>query len=392
MKHDFNQVINRKNTDSVKWDNNHAIFGTDDLHPMWIADMDFVAPPQVLSAMEKRLQHGVFGYTFRGDDYHHAIMSWVKRRYHWEIHRDWITFSPGIVPAISMSLLAYTNPGDKVVIQTPVYAPFSDVINANGRLLVENPLLFEDGVYKMDFDGLETLIDDSTKMLILCSPHNPIGRVWTKAELIRLGEIVIKHNLIIVSDEIHADFVFSDHEHFALASLSNELEQRTITCYAPSKTFGLAGLTTSFLVIPNTELREGFNHMLEALDVSGGNIFGTVALTAAYDQCEDWLDELMVYLEDNANHAVAFFNQYLPAIKPVRPEGTYLLWLDCSALGFKDADELTSFFTHKAKVGLNRGIRFGKQSEQFVRMNIGCPRTALDEGLNRIKRAVENLE
>jgi len=389
MNYDFDKVIDRKGTDSVKWDNNKAIFGTDDLHPMWIADMDFAAPPQVIEAMEKRLNHGVFGYTFRGDEYHNSILNWVKRRYNWEIKREWIAFSPGIVPAISMCLLAYTKPGDKIIIQTPVYAPFSDVVLANHRQLVENPLIYGDGSYHMDLDHLERIIDDSTKLLILCSPHNPIGRVWTKEELERLGHIAIKYNLIIVSDEIHSDFVFSGHRHTSIASLSKELEQQTITCYAPSKTFGLAGLTTSFLVIPDEEKRASFNHMLEALEVSGGNIFGAVALTAAYNECEDWLEQLMVYLEGNMNYVMDYFEKNIPSIKPTKPEGTYLIWLDCTELGFQNTDALTEFFTIKAKVGFNRGIRFGAQSELFVRMNIGCPRTVLDEGLRRIEKAVK---
>lgn len=392
MKYNFNEIVDRKGTSCSKWDHNKAIFGTDDIHPMWIADMDFKAPAEVIDAMQERLNHGVFGYTFRGEEYNNSIVNWVKRRYGWNIEREWITFSPGIVPALSMAILAYTRPGDKIVIQTPVYGPFSGVVKANGRQLIESPLSCENGVYKMNLEDLEAQIDDRTKMVMMCNPHNPVGRVWTKEELERLAEIVIKHDLILVSDEIHADFIFSSHKHISIASISKELEQRTVTCYAPSKTFGLAGLTTSAIVIPNKKLRREFNDILEAMEIDGGNIFGMVALKAAYDNCEEWLEQLLVYLEDNVNYALKFFEERIPNIKPVHPQGTYLMWLNCQELGFENNDALSEFFTYKAKVGFNRGVRFGKQCEQFMRMNIACPRLLLEEGLNRIERAVNDLK
>ncbi len=392
MKYNFDEVLDRRGTDCKKWDYNKETYGTDELHPMWIADMDFKAPPEVINAMEKRLHHGVFGYTFRGEEYHCSIINWAKRRYGWNLEREWITFSPGIVPALSIAVLAYTKPGDKIVIQTPVYGPFSEVVKANGRQLIENPLICENGVYNMNFEDLEAQINGRTKLMMLCSPHNPVGRVWTKEELEHLAEIVVKRDLILITDEIHADFIFSGHKHISIASISKELEQRTITCYAPSKTFGLAGLSTSVIVIPNKKLRSEFNDILEAMEIDGGNIFGMVALTAAYNNCEEWLEQLLVYLEDNMNYALQYFKERIPSIKPIRPQGTYLVWLNCEDLGFKDNNALTEFFTYKAKVGFNRGIRFGRQCEQFMRMNIACPRSLLQEGLRRIEQAVKALE
>lgn len=388
MKYDFDPVIDRKNTDSLKWDRNGVVFGTDDLHPMWVADTDFSAPPPVLKAMRARLDHGVFGYTYGGDAFHEAILGWVKRRYHWDIQREWIVFSPGIVPALSMTILAHTKPGDAILIQPPVYGPFHDVVLGNGRQLIQSSLLQSDGTYRIDFEALERQITPRTRLLILCSPHNPVGRVWRKDELERLAEIVCRRDLILLSDEIHADLVFQGHRHIPVASLSPEIARRTITCCAPSKTFGLAGLSTSYAIIPDAVLRRGFTDILESLEIDGGNVFGRTALTSAYTECDDWLEQMMRYLEANRDHAVRFLAERVPSIQPVIPEGTYLLWLDCSALGFPDGSDLSDFLTRTAKVGLNRGARFGAAYEQFARLNFGCPRALLDEGLTRIERAV----
>lgn len=390
MNYDFDAVIDRRHTDSLKWDRNGATFGTEDLLPMWVADTDFAAPPQVLKAMRERLDHGVFGYTFGGDAYHEAILGWVQRRYRWTIQREWIVFSPGIVPALSMTVLAHTKPGDAILIQPPVYGPFHDVALGNGRQLIRNGLVRADGAYRMDFESLERQITPRTRMLILCSPHNPVGRVWRREELERLAEIVCRHDLILISDEIHADLVFRGHSHTSIASLSPEIARRTLTCCAPSKTFGLAGLSTSYVIIPDARLRRGFEDVLEILEIDGGNVFGRTALTAAYTECDDWLAHLMDYLEANRDHAVRFFRERVPSIKPVAPEGTYLMWLDCADLEFRDGTELGEFLAGSAKVGLNRGARFGSDYEHFARLNFGCPRALLDEGLGRIERAVND--
>ena len=381
--YDFDQIIDRRGTDCLKWDDN----GSPEIHPMWVADMDFAVAPQIQKAMEKRLAHPVYGYTFHGDELMNAITSWVKRRYGWEISKDWIAFSPGVVPALAMSVLAFTNPGDRVLIMTPVYRPFYNSIRENGRVIIDHPLKKdEEGHYSIDFDLLESQIDSRCKVMMMCSPHNPAGRVWTREELERLAQIAKKHDLVVVSDEIHADFVFSGHRHTSIASLSPDMEQRTVTAYAPSKTFNLAGLCQSYVVIPNEKLRRAFMSVYDALDL-GSNIFGMTALTAAYNEAEDWLDELLVYLEENRDFAVAFIRENIPQIKVYPPDGTYLLWLDCSGLGLEKED-LNRFFLEEAKVRMNAGYRFSERCGTFMRLNIGCPRALLEEGLKRIQAAV----
>lgn len=383
--YNFDTVIDRTGTDCLKWDHN----GTPDIHPMWVADMDFPVAPQIQAAMERRLRHPVYGYTFHGDGLFDAITSWVGRRYRWEIQKDWITFSPGVVPALSMCVLALTNPGDRVVIMTPVYRPFYGSVRENGRVIVNHPLKKEEnGRYTIDFDRLESQIDGRTKMLMMCNPHNPVGRVWTKDELQKLADIAKRHDLVVVSDEIHADFIYSGHQHIPIGSLSEDMAQRTITAYAPSKTFNLAGLCQSYLVIPNPRLRSAYMAVYDALDL-GSNIFGMTALTAAYNTAEDWLDQLLIYLEANRDHTVEYIRRFLPQIKAYAPEGTYLLWLDCTGLGMT-GEELNCFFLKEAAVRMNAGYRFGEQADSFMRLNIGCPRSLLDEGLERIRHAVEH--
>lgn len=389
MHYDFDTVLDRRNTDSLKWDKSEEMFGAAGLLPMWVADTDFRVAPAITDALRERLDHGVFGYTFRGAAFHEAILGWVKRRYRWDIQRDWIVFSPGTVPALSLAVLAHTRPGDSILIQPPVYGAFHEVVAGNGRQLLQADLTVEGEVHRMDFDALERQVNGRTRMLILCNPHNPVGRVWRKEELERLAAFVCKHDLLLISDEIHADLVFEGHQHVSIASLSPEMEQRTITCCAPSKTFGLAGLSTAYAVIPNEKLRRGFKEILEAMEIDGGNIFGKVALTAAYTRCDDWLAQLLRYLEANRDHAAGFLRDRVPCLRPVLPEGTYLMWLDCRPLGFSNPEELSHFFFHEAKVAISRGAYFGAQYSQFVRLNFGCPRSLLTEGLHRIEGAAQ---
>lgn len=382
-KYNFDTIIDRRGTDCLKWDSN----GSPDIHPMWVADMDFAVAPQIQKAMEKRLANPVYGYTFHGEALLNSIVSWVGRRYEWEISKDWITFSPGVVPALSMSVLALTNPGDRVLIMTPVYRPFYNSIRENGRVIIDNPLKKDEaGRYSIDFDLLESQIDSRCKVLMMCNPHNPAGRVWTLEELRRLADIARTHDLIVISDEIHADFIYSGHKHISIASLSEDMRNRTITAYAPSKTFNLAGLCQSYVVIPNKRLRDAYMSMYDALDL-GSNIFGMTALTAAYSEAEDWLDELLVYLEANRDYAVDYIRKNIPEIRVCPPDGTYLLWLDCSALGLEN-EELNQFFLEQAHVRMNAGYRFADRCTGFMRLNIGCPRSMLTEGLERIRSAV----
>lgn len=406
MENNFDKVIDRKGTNCSKWDKCKKVFGKDDLLPMWIADMDFEAPKGVIDAMKKRLEHGIYGYTYRPDSFYKSITNWMKIRHQWDIKEEWITFSPGIVPAISIAVNTFTHLGDKIIIQTPIYPPFQSVVEKSGRIRINNELVFLDGRYYMDIDKLEEQIslvdmsytsntinynrefDNRVKLLLLCNPHNPSGRVWTKEELIRIGKICLKNNIIIVSDEIHSDIIYKGHKHIPIASLSKELEQNTITCIAPSKTFSLAGLSTSAIIIPNKEIRSMFNNTLQTLDIDGGNIFGSVALEAAYNHGEKWLEELLIYLEGNLDYLMKYFEDRIPGIKPIRPEATYLIWLDCSGLELEGKD-LMDFFVNEAKVGVNPGFKFGESGRHFVRLNIGCPRSTLEEGLRRIEEAVK---
>ncbi|TJX66464.1 putative C-S lyase [Soehngenia saccharolytica] len=397
MKYNFDEEVNRLGTNSVKWDNCKQIFGRDDIIPMWVADTDFKAPGEVIEGIKKRADHGIFGYTYRADSFNQSIKSWLKKRHGWEIDKEWITFSPGIVPALSLCVNTFTNPGDKVIIQTPIYPPFRSVVEGNGRTIIDNELSYEGNSYHMDLDNLKRQITDHNgefdyrvKMILLCSPHNPTGRVWRIEELIELGKICTEHNIIIVSDEIHSDIVYKNHRHIPIASLSEELANSTITCISPSKSFSLAGLATSAIIIPNKKMRSLFNNALETSHIGGGNIFGNIALEEAYNNGEEWLDELLIYLEGNLDYTINYFNEKIPQIKPIRSEGTYLVWLDCSKLGLKGS-ELMNFFTNKARVGVNPGNNFSRKNTDFVRLNIGCTKKTLNEALKRIEKAVKEM-
>lgn len=390
MKYDFDKVIERRNTKSVKWDLVETMYKDKEVLPMWVADMDFETPREVTEAIMKRAEHGVFGYTLRGEDYDKAVISWMKRRHNWNIKKEWIKFCPGVVPALNLIVRTYTKPGDEVIIQTPVYHPFSSVIKNNGCQIVKNPLKFENNKYYMDFEDLKSKITKRTRLLILCNPHNPVGRVWTRDELIELGNICLKNNVIVVSDEIHFDIIYKQYKHTVFASINEEFSNNSIICTAPSKTFNLAGLKTSNIIIPNDKLRNLFEITLENNSIGGPNIFGREALIAAYNKCEEWLDELIDYIDGNLKYLNEYFKNNIPRIKVIQPEGTYLVWLDCSEFNMTP-QELRELFVKKAKIGLNDGIMFGEDGGQFQRINIACPRSILKEGLRRIENAVNSL-
>lgn len=387
MRYDFDKVINRKNTDSMKWDYAEKRFGSKEVLPMWVADMDFEAPLPVVEAVKKRAEHGIYGYTERPESCSEAIVDWAKKRHGWDVKKEWLSFCPGVVPALSMAILAFTQPGDKVIVQSPVYYPFFNVIKNNGRYIVDNQLKLENGDYVMDFEDLEKKIDSRVKMAILCSPHNPVGRVWSREELERFGEICLKHNIIIMSDEIHSDLVFKGFKHIPIASISEELAQNTLTCIAPSKTFNIAGLSTSLLITPNKKLRSHFNNVLENLGIEMGNIFGITAMEAAYRHGGEWLDQLIDYVESNMDFLESYTKEKIPSIKFIKPQGTYLAWLDCRGLGM-DQNTLKKFMAQTARVGLNDGTVFGPGGEGFMRMNLGCPKSLLEEGLKRVENAL----
>lgn len=385
MKYDFDRVIDRRNSDSNKW----RMYGEDVL-PMWVADMDFRAPPAVIDAIQRRAEHGIFGYPVRPASYYESIIDWMRRRHNWEIKREWLAHSPGVVTALDLAVHAFTQPGDKIIVQPPVYFPFFIIVRNNGRQLVFNQLCPENGYYRMDLSDLERKIDSRTRALILCSPHNPVGRVWSKAELTALGELCLRKNILIFSDEIHSDLILPGHKHLPLAAISPEIANITITLIAPSKTFNIPGLYTAAAIIPNPKLHSQFSLMLENFALITSNTFGLVGLEAAYRHGDDWLAELINYLQANIDYAIRFFQQRIPQIKVTCPEGTYLLWLDCRELGL-DHDNLRDLFLKQAKVALNEGHTFGPGGEGFMRMNIGCPRSLVQEGLERIERAVKTL-
>lgn len=390
MKYNFDEIVNREKTGSRKWD----MPGEDmneDILPMWVADMDFKSPKEVIDALVERANHGVFGYTYRDDDFYDAVINWCKKRYNWDVKKEWILFTPGVVMGLNIGVMQLTDPGDKVIIQTPVYPPFKNVIVNKDRIAIESSLIDKGDKYVMDIENIKNNIDEKTKLLMLCSPHNPVGRVWTKDELLEIGKLCMENNIPIVSDEIHADFIFKDHKHHVLASLSEELEQNTVTLLAPSKTFNIAGLGTSVAIIPNEEIRNKYNEAIEYMGVGSSGIFGVVGLTKAYNYGQEWLEELLVYLEDNANFAVEYINKNIPEISVKNPDGTYLLWLDFRGID-KSADEINDSLINDGKIRLNDGRPYGKEADKFFRLNIGTQRSRLEEGLKRIKLAVDKLK
>jgi len=389
-KYDFETVIDRSQTCSLKWDFCHQVLGVPGVIPMWVADMDFAAPPEVVEAIKKRAEHGAYGYPFIPRSFWTSIINWMKRRHNWEIKREWLSRAPGVVPALNMCVQTYTAPGDKIIVQSPVYYPFFSAVENNGRRVIRNPLIFQNNRWKMDFKDLKKKIDHRTRMLILCSPHNPVGRVWEREELESLAEICLKHDLLVISDEIHSEHVYPGHKHIPLASLSEEIASRTITLTAPSKAFNLAGLTTSVVIIPDPGLLNLYKTQLENLGLTVNNIFGLVALEAAYNHGEAWLDQLVEYLEGNMEFASSYFAEQIPEIKFLKPEGTYLALLDCRALGLPQK-ELNEFFLKKARVYFDEGPIFGEELEGFERMNLACPRCTVEEALGRIEKAVQGL-
>jgi cystathionine beta-lyase len=381
----FDTKINRHQSGSVKWDDADFLFGAEGVLPLWVADTDFLAPAPVLEAIQKRAAHGVFGYPSPRHQGFKALQGWLKKRHNWEPDEAWMVSTPGVVTALSVAIQTFTQPGDKIIIQPPVYPPFFSSVQRNGRQIIENPLINEGGNYRIDFDDLARKAKDA-KLLIFCNPHNPVGRVWSKEELKELTAICLQNNLLIVSDEIHSDLILQEHRHIPLSSLSQELAARIITCMAPSKTFNTAGLYTSTVIISDAEVRKQFTDSVQTLGIAKNNVFGIAAQEAAYLYGEPWLEQLLVYLEGNADFLTGFVAEKLPKIKIKKPEGTYLAWLDCRELGLT-ADQLGSFFANEAKVGLNNGATFGQQGEGFMRLNFGCSREVLREALERIEQA-----
>lgn len=390
MNWNFDEHISREGTFCVKYDLRQEVFGTRDVIPMWVADMDFKTPDFIISALKNRLDHEICGYSFRPPDYFASIVDWTKRRHGWNINKEWICFTPGVVPALNFCTLAFTEPGDSMIVQPPVYFPFFSAVEAHGRKLVYNQLVTIDGRYEMDLDALESSVTAGTKMIIISNPHNPVGRVWKKEELVRLAEICLKNKILIISDEIHCDLVLPGYTHIPVASISEEISSITVTLTAPSKTFNLAGLSTSSVIIENPSLRGMFNKFLERLHVGNGNIFGNIASIAAYSSGDQWLDELLQYLKVNADLVEEYCLENIPGIKAVHPEATYLTWLDCRELGMTGS-ELGKFFVRSAGVGMNEGSTFGPGGDGYMRMNIGTTKDNVMRALEQIRKAVSEI-
>ncbi|MCT4631676.1 MAG: pyridoxal phosphate-dependent aminotransferase [Firmicutes bacterium] len=389
MKYNFDEVIDRSDNFSAKYDELEAKFGRSDLVSLWVADMDFRAAEPIMEAIRERAEQGIFGYTSRPESYYKTMKNWYKTRYNWDMEKDHIIHSPGVVPTLSLIMKLFTEPGDKIIIQSPVYYPFFNVVKDNERELVINPLKKVDGDYFMDFEDLENKIDEKVKFLILCNPHNPIGRVWTKEELRKLGDMCIKNNITVIADEIHGDLVYDGKRYTPFASISEEFRLNSISCLSATKTFNIAGLQASFAVFPDKEMHDKFDEFLGILDIKRNNCFSLVAMEAAYAKGGEWLDQVLVYIRDNMKFVNEYCEKHMPQIKANMPEGTYLVWLDCNDLGLSD-DALNDFFVNKARVALDGGSWFGEEGKGYMRINVACPRATLKEGLDRIKEAIIN--
>ena len=387
MKHyNFDEIIERHGTDCVKYDMLEEVFGNSDALPLWVADTDFRVPDFIMDALHQRMNHEILAYSYRPDSYFESIINWVDRRHGWKIDKEMITSSPGVVSAVTMLIMALSEPGDKVIVQPPVYFPFFTSIKGSGRKMVENPLMLKDGRYTFDFENLRKIIDPQTKLLILCSPHNPGGMVWKMEELEELSRICTENGIVIISDEIHADLVFSGNKHIPVPMVSEEIAMNCAVLMAASKTFNVAGLSTAFVIIPNKKIRVKYEKVLHTVHIDSGNIFGNIATEAALTNGDDWLSQLMTYLEDNYNFLETFLTARMPQVKIMKPEATFLVWLDFSAYNL--TEKQLGKVLIEGGVALNNGGRFGTGGEGYFRLNFACPRAVLEEGLNKIEKAL----
>jgi cystathionine beta-lyase len=403
MKYDFDRVIDRVNTNSVKWDfivekgklrHWHATAaekGDERVLPLWVADMDFASPQPVIDVLQERIRHGIFGYTARTASYDDALVDWMMRRHGWEIDPEWIITTPGVVAGVNIIVQAFVPPGEKVIVQTPVYYPFYSAVENNGGEIVRNKLVLRDGRYEMDFEDLERkATDPKTKLMILCSPHNPVGRVWTQQELKQLGEICIRNNVLVVADEIHHDLILSGNKFVPFVMAGEGFAEHSIICTAPSKTFNMAGFHMSNTLIPDPDIRERYTRQVESCGIGGVSVLGVCAVEAAYRHGEEWLEQMLAYIQANLDFLNGYIATHLPKIDVIQPEGTYLVWLDCRKLGL-DKDDLEDLMLHKARVYLDEGYIFGTEGEGFERINIACPRSLLAESLDRIRSASQSI-
>ncbi|ADZ82211.1 MalY/PatB family protein [Cellulosilyticum lentocellum] len=391
MSYSFNEIIPRKGTNSLKYDFTEERGKPKDILPLWIADMDFKVPEVVSKRLNELAAHGIFGYSEVGTSYFEAVSNWMATYHNWKVKEEWLIKAPGVVFAIAMAIRALTKEGDSILIQQPVYHPFSKMILNNDRKLVSNTLIYQDGRYSIDFDDFEKkIVEHQVKLFILCNPHNPVGRVWTKEELIKLGDICLKHQILVVSDEIHQDFIYQGYKHEVFMNLNKAYEEITITCTAPSKTFNLAGLQVSNIFIANASVRRKVRKEIARIGYSQLNSAGLVACEAAYTEGREWLEALKTYLMGNLEYLRKFIETKLPEIKLVEPEGTYLVWLDFNALGLKE-EALEEFIVKKANLWLNSGSTFGESGQGFERINIACPREILNQALEQLWTSIKAL-
>ena len=385
-KYDFDEIIPREGTNCIKYDALEWIFRTNDVLPLWVADMDFRTPDFIVDAIKKRAEHEIYGYTFKPESFFQAVIGWMKRRHNWDVQKEWISSSPGVVAGLTLAIETFSKPGDEVIVQPPVYFPFFDCVKGTKRKMIENPLIIKNGRYTFDFDDLKSKITENTKLLLLCNPQNPGGMVWTEKELETLSNICLENNIMVISDEIHSDLIFDRNRHIPLATISDEAAKNCAVLMAPSKTFNVAGLSTSLVIIPDKTKFKRYERTLGVGHLGMGNIFGSVALEAAYTKGEDWLKQMLEYLWNNFIFLNQFIAEKIPSVKVMKPEATYLVWLDFTAFGMND-EKLNDFIIKKAKVGLNNGGRFGTGGNGWMRINIGCPRSILEEGLEKLARA-----
>lgn len=382
MIYDFDKKIERSNTNCVKYDLRDVVFGNANVLPMWVADMDFETPDFVREAVIKRAEHPVYGYHFKDRPYYQAIAGWLLRHHQWEVPTEWMSFVPGVVCGFNMAVLAFTKEGDEIIIQSPVYPPFHHAVTEHGRKLVYNKLIYGEKGYEMDYELLEQQAK-TAKMLILCNPHNPVGRCWTREELQRLSEICLRNDVLVISDEIHCDLVLPGYKHVPYATLSEEAAQHCIVFHAASKTFNLAGLATSTAIIPNDILRKEYVHYVEALEAHLGNIFGKVATQVAMEQGDEWLGQLLDYVQGNVDYVSDYLRTHLPKVKFFKPQATYMMWLDFNGYGLTE-EELWRKMTQEAELGFNRGSDFGQDGSGFFRINLACPRATVEEAMSRL--------
>jgi cystathionine beta-lyase len=387
MPYNFDTIINRTGSGCFKYDGRQLAFGRTDILPLSVADMDFAVAPEIISAMQKRMEHPIFGYNYRTPGFYQSFITWLEKKHAWQIESDWIVSTPGIVPSLVLAVLAFTKPGDKVLIQQPVYHPFADVVLEQNRTLVVIQLLLNEGRYEMDFTDLDVKLQD-VKLAFLCSPHNPMGRIWTKDELRRFGQLCKKHGTIVVSDEIHHDLILPGFTHTSFATI-DDFASFSLTCLSPSKAFNVAGLATSAIVIPNKELFTIFNNTVFQMALYMGNTLGLTAFEAAYRWGETWLEELLAYLAESLNLIRQFLTENIPCIEMIEPQSTFLLWLDCRKMKLSD-DALNLFLMEKAGLGLERGTRFGLGGNGFMRLNYAVPHSVLKQALRQLQKAVIN--